>query len=93
MGYRPWRKASKSERGCDENLQYRRNPFKRAAIIFRNLTELLSLFYIICLAVMFMGRTDVNFTALAWSCVTLGVGRSLLHLTINKVPPRFLPQG
>lgn len=56
---------------------------------FRNLTELPPLFYIICLAVMFMGRTDVNFIVLAWSYVALRVGHSLIHLTVNKVPPRF----
>jgi hypothetical protein len=89
MGYRRWRKASKSERGCDENLQYRRNPFKRAAIIFRNLTELPPLFYFICLAVIFMGRTDVNFIVLACSYVALRVEHSFIHLTSNKVPPRF----
>ena len=56
---------------------------------FRNLTELPPLFYIICLAVMFMGRTDVNFIVLAWCYVALRVGHSVIHLTINKVPPRF----
>ena len=56
---------------------------------FRNLTEMPPLFYIICLAVMFMGRTDVNFIVLAWSYVALRVGHSLIHLTVNKVPPRF----
>jgi hypothetical protein len=56
---------------------------------FRNLTELPPLFYIICLAVMFMGRTDVSFIMLAWSYVALRIGHSLIHLTINKVPPRF----
>ena len=56
---------------------------------FRNLTELPPLFYIICLAVMFMGRTDVNFIVLAWSYVALRVGHSVIHLTVNKVPPRF----
>ena len=56
---------------------------------FRNLTEMPPLFYIICLAVMFMGRTDVSFIVLAWSYVALRVGHSLIHLTVNKVPPRF----
>ncbi len=56
---------------------------------FRNLTEIPPLFYIICLTVMFLGRTDVNFIVLAWSYVALRVGHSLIHLTINKVPPRF----
>lgn len=56
---------------------------------FRNLTELPPLFYIICLAVMFMGRTDVSFIMLAWSYVALRIGHSVIHLTINKVPPRF----
>lgn len=56
---------------------------------FRNLTELPPLFHIICLAVMFMGRTNVNFIVLARSYVALRIGHSLIHLTVNKVPPRF----
>jgi hypothetical protein len=56
---------------------------------FRNLTEMPPLFYIICLAVMFLGRTDVYFIVLAWSYVALRVGHSLIHLTVNKVAPRF----
>ena len=60
---------------------------------FRNLTELPPLFFIICLAVMFMGRTDVNFIALAWSYVTLRVEHSLLHLTVTKVPAALFAAG
>ncbi|HUD00037.1 MAG TPA: MAPEG family protein [Candidatus Polarisedimenticolaceae bacterium] len=56
---------------------------------FRNLTEMPPLFYIICLTVMFLGRTDVFFIMLAWSYVALRVGHSLIHLTVNKVAPRF----
>jgi hypothetical protein len=56
---------------------------------FRNLTEMPPLSYIICLAVMFLGRTDVYFIVLAWSYVALRVGHSLIHLTVNKVAPRF----
>src|SRR5688500_13024354 len=50
---------------------------------FRNLTELPPLFYIICLTIMFMGRTDVNFIILAWSYVALRIGHSIIHLTVN----------
>ena len=60
---------------------------------FRNLTEMPPLFYIICLAVVFMGRTDVNFIVLAWSYVALRIGHSLIHLTVNKVAPRFFLFG
>ena len=56
---------------------------------FRNLTEMPPLFYIICLAIMFMGRTDGNFIVLAWSYVALRAGHSLNHLTVNRVAPRF----
>jgi hypothetical protein len=56
---------------------------------FRNLTEMPPLFYTICLTIMFMGRTDVNFIVLAWSYVALRVGHSLIHLTVNRVAPRF----
>jgi hypothetical protein len=40
---------------------------------------------------MFMGRTDVNFVMVAWSYVALRVGHSIIHLTVNRVPPRFFP--
>jgi hypothetical protein len=56
---------------------------------FRNLTEMPPLFYIICLAVMFLGRTDVYFIVLAWSYIALRVGHSLIHLSVNKVAARF----
>ena len=43
---------------------------------------------------MFMGRTDVNLIMLACSYAALRVGHSLIHLTVNKVPPGlfFLPR-
>ena len=55
----------------------------------RNLMEMPPLFYIACLAVMVIGRADGLFSLLAWSYVALRVAHSLVHLTINKVPPRF----
>jgi hypothetical protein len=56
----------------------------------RNLTEIPPLFYIVGLAVMISGKTDSIFLMLAWSYVALRVGHGLVHLTINKVPARFL---
>ena|SRR5688500_6765579 len=32
-----------------------------------------------------------DFIMLAWSYVALRIGHSLIHLTFNKVPPRFVP--
>jgi hypothetical protein len=51
--------------------------------------EIPPLFYIVNLAILFTGRTDSTFMTLAWSYVVLRIGHSLVHLTINKVPPRF----
>jgi hypothetical protein len=56
---------------------------------FKNLMEFPPLFYIVNLAILFTGRTDSTFMTLAWSYVILRIGHSLVHLTINKVPPRF----
>ena len=56
----------------------------------RNLTEIPPLFYVIGLAIMAAGKTDAAFVALAWSYVALRICHGLVHLTINKVPLRFL---
>jgi hypothetical protein len=55
----------------------------------RNLMEIPPLFYIVALAIMFTGKTDLIFVVLALSYVALRVGHGLVHLTINKVPVRF----
>ena len=55
----------------------------------RNLMEMPPLFYIVCLTAMVIGRADGLLFLLAWSYVILRVAHSLVHLTINKVPPRF----
>jgi hypothetical protein len=56
----------------------------------RNLMEMPPLFYIVTLAIMLTQHTDTIFVMLAWSYFTFRVGHGLVHLTINKVPPRFL---
>ena len=56
----------------------------------RNLTEIPPLFYVVGLAIMVAGKTDSLFVILAWSYVAFRVGHSGVHLTFNKVPPRFL---
>jgi hypothetical protein len=56
----------------------------------RNLMEIPPLFYIVTLAIMLTEHTDRIFVMLAWSYFTFRVGHGLVHLTINKVPPRFL---
>ena len=56
----------------------------------RNLMEIPPLFYIVALAIMLTQHTDRFFVMLAWSYFTFRVGHGLVHLTINKVPPRFL---
>ena len=57
---------------------------------FRNLTEIPPLFYVVCLAILFTQRQDAIFLILAWIYVALGIAHSLVHLTLNEVPPRFL---
>jgi hypothetical protein len=57
---------------------------------FRNLMELPPLFYVVCLAIMLIHRQDGVFLMLAWSYAALRVVHSPVHLTFNKVPPRFL---
>jgi hypothetical protein len=56
----------------------------------RNLMEMPPLFYIVTLAIMLTQHTDRIFLILAWSYFAFRVGHGLVHLTINKVPPRFL---
>ncbi|HXV78731.1 MAG TPA: MAPEG family protein [Candidatus Binatia bacterium] len=56
----------------------------------RNLMEIPPLFYIVALAIMLTGKTDPMFLTLSWSYVAFRVGHGLVHLTINKVPVRFL---
>ena len=56
----------------------------------RNLFEFPLLFYTVSLAALLTGISDKPFQILAWSYVVLRIGHSLIHLTINKVPPRFL---
>jgi hypothetical protein len=57
---------------------------------FRNLMEIPPLFYIVALAVMLTGKTDIIFLVMAWSFVVFRVGQGMVHLTFNKVPPRFI---
>lgn len=56
----------------------------------RNLTEMPPLFYVAALAILFFGKADSLFVILAWSYVGLRICHGLVHLTINKVPLRFL---
>jgi len=53
---------------------------------FRNLMEIPPLFYIVALAVMLTGKTDIIFLVMAWSFVVFRVGQGMVHLTFNKVP-------
>lgn len=56
----------------------------------RNLFEFPLLFYAAVLAALVTGLPSSLFLKLAWSYVGLRVAHSFVHLTINKVPPRFL---
>ena len=56
----------------------------------RNLFEFPLLFYAAVLAALATGQSDSLFLPLAWAYVLLRIGHGLVHLTINKVPLRFL---
>ncbi len=56
----------------------------------RNLFEFPVLFYIVCVLILVVGLVDPWFVKLAWGYVALRVAHSLVHLTFNKIPPRFL---
>lgn len=56
----------------------------------RNLMEMPPFFYIVALAIIVTQHTDRIFLMLAWSYFGFRVGHGLVHLTVNKVPPRFL---
>jgi hypothetical protein len=56
----------------------------------RNLFEFPLLFYAAAITIIATGKADSVFLVLAWAYVGLRVGHTLVHLTINKVPPRFL---
>ena len=56
----------------------------------RNLFEFPLLFHAAALAAIATAQSDPTFVVLAWSYVASRVAHSLVHLTINKVPPRFL---
>jgi hypothetical protein len=56
----------------------------------RNLTEFPPLFYIASLLVIALARTDNAFVVLAWLYVALRIGHSIVHLSFNAVPTRFL---
>ncbi|AOY82438.1 MAPEG family protein [Moorena producens JHB] len=56
----------------------------------RNLMEFPPLFYAIALLIMLSGKSDQVFISLAWIYFSLRLGHSLVHITINKVSPRFI---
>lgn len=56
----------------------------------RNLFEFPVLFYTVLLAALMTGISSETLQILAWGYVALRIGHSLIHLTINKVPLRFL---
>jgi hypothetical protein len=56
----------------------------------RNLFEFPILFYVAVLGAIATAQSNHTFLILAWSYVVLRAAHSLIHLTINKVPPRFL---
>lgn len=55
----------------------------------RNLTEFPPLFYVAVLLILATGSADTTFLWLAWAYVGLRVLHSAVHLSFNKVKPRF----
>jgi hypothetical protein len=56
----------------------------------RNLFEFPVLFYVALVVAAIMQRTEILFLILAWLYVGLRIGHSIVHLTFNKVPVRFV---
>jgi hypothetical protein len=56
----------------------------------RNLFELPTLFYALCLYLYVTRSVDLTALALAWCFVVLRAAHSLVHATFNRVPLRFL---
>jgi hypothetical protein len=56
----------------------------------KNLFEFPVLFYAVMLLAMFRETTSDPLIVMAWAYVGLRIGHSLVHLTFNKVPARFL---
>ena len=56
----------------------------------RNLFEFPVLFYVALVVAAMVQRTEILFLILAWLYVGLRIGHSIVHLTFNKVPVRFV---
>jgi hypothetical protein len=61
----------------------------RASNNFKNLFELPVLFYVVCLALMAMGKVDAAIVALAWIFVALRALHSAIQCSVNIVRLRF----
>jgi len=55
---------------------------------FTNLSEVPPLFYVVCLAILALSRTDELFVLLAWLYVACRVVQALIHVTYNNVMHR-----
>ena len=64
---------------------------RRAGNNFRNQFETPVIFYVLCGVAIYVGATGLVMTLLAWLFVASRVAHSLIHLTYNRVPQRFLP--
>ncbi|GAB4187345.1 MAG: MAPEG family protein [Wenzhouxiangellaceae bacterium] len=61
---------------------------KQADRCYHNLLESTPLFYMVCLAVMALGQTNIYFIAAAWVYVLIRLLQCYVHLTSNKIGPR-----
>jgi hypothetical protein len=62
---------------------------ERPARVFNNLMQVPTLFYVVCLLMMQLGRTDAAELALAWLFVTARLAHSAIYVIWNFVPARF----
>lgn len=62
----------------------------QAADNFRNLFEVPVLFYALCAALAASGGSTPGFVAAAWCYVGLRALHSLIHVSYNRVPHRFV---
>ncbi|MDB4990832.1 MAG: hypothetical protein JWN04_6010 [Myxococcaceae bacterium] len=62
---------------------------ERPARVFNNLMQVPTLFYVVCLLLIQLGRTDAAQVALAWLFVSSRVVHTVVYIGWNHVPTRF----
>jgi hypothetical protein len=75
-------KLGESERVPASISVYNRN--------YMNLLQIPVLFYVLCLSLFITGHVTPFFVYLAWAYFALRLGHTIVHVSYNNVPHRFL---